>query len=595
MTNDREQNDGASQLRLAGQFDRVEAEQARALYRNCPVSVIGAMTGALVLASGFAATGRVDVATAQLWSGLMVGCVALHLGLCVLYSRTKPPPGESRRWLWAFTAVAGLEGLTWFFGAIWLTPPGNLTQELIVILVSVVMVSVAVPVFSAYLPTYAVFSFPTIAPHLGFALVYDYPLHDMMAVLIFAYLVVMWLFARNANIQLVEGLRLRFENVDLAENLRVQKDLADQANLAKSSFLASASHDLRQPIHALGLFIGALRGRQMDDEARRLVDHIGGSVSAMDDLFASLLDISKLDAGIVQPSLEPVDIGPLLDRLCREHAEEAVAKGIELRLVECSVPVSSDPVLLERIIRNLVSNAVRYTDLGRVLVGCRRTMDSVSVEVWDTGRGVAPAQQARIFEEFYQIDNPERDRSKGLGLGLAIVKRMTPLIGGDLQFTSEPGRGSLFKLRVPRSVDARSMTSEEQTLPVGAMRHGLVLVIDDEVAIQTAMTTLLESWGHRVIVAGSVEEMIARIVDCPDRPDVIISDYRLRAEENGIDAIRRLRGEYNDDIPAMLITGDTAPDRINEALASGLPLLHKPLTNSKLRAAIGNLLRESRG
>ena len=306
-------------------------------------------------------------------------------------------------------------------------------------------------------------------------------------------------------------------------------------------------------------------------------------------LFAALLDISRLDAGIVQSHLGPFPIRPMLARVCADHAAEALAKGIRLVLHPSSAVVFSDPVLVERIVRNIVSNAVRYTRQGRVVVGCRRGA-RLSIEVWDTGPGIPQEQQGRVFEEFYQLDNPERDRAKGLGLGLAIVKRLSALLDCPLTLHSEPGRGSVFKLAVPLSgnaLPAQAAAPEAAPTPASA---GLILVIDDEAAIQDAMRSLLTEWGHEVIVAGSCEQMLEKVATCPTRPDLIICDYRLRGAENGIEVIQRLQSEFNHDIPGMLVTGDTGPDRLQEAQESGFLLLHKPVPRGKLRAAIGNLM-----
>ena len=570
-------------------LDRVRGEQARLLYRNCPVGVITAGTAATIQAIGLEQAGRVDAVHSHLWIALMTGCVLVHLALCILFWRHNPPDADWRRWLGWFTFAALLEGFTWFFGAFWMTSATDIGQELVVALLAAVVAIGAVPVFGSYYPAFLAYFVPVVAPHFFFSVAYVYPLHDLMAGLVITFLIGVPFIARIFNRQLVEGLQLRFQNLSLIDDLREQKERADQANRAKSNFLASASHDLRQPIHALGLFIGALRGQPMSDEANRLVDHISGSVTAMDDLFASLLDISKLDAGVVQPAIEAMALAPLLERLCRDHAGDAAAKAVELRHVRCDVVVYSDPILLERVLRNIISNAVRYTDAGRILVGCRHREAEISIEVWDTGRGIAPHQQQQIFEEFYQIDNPERDRSKGLGLGLAIVKRIAPLIGSTLRFDSQPFRGSVFRLSVPRALDGLLAPAAETPL-IGAMRTGLILVIDDEIAIQQAMSTLLTSWHHRVFVAGSLEEMLVQLADCYDKPDLIISDFRLRGSATGLHAIQQLYDYYNDEIPAMLITGDTAPDRIAEAQAGGLLLLHKPLSNSKLRAAIARLM-----
>jgi two-component system, sensor histidine kinase len=316
----------------------------------------------------------------------------------------------------------------------------------------------------------------------------------------------------------------------------------------------------------------------------------------MGGLFNGLLDISRLDAGVVEVNVQSFAIQPLLERICRDYAGEAAAKNIELRLRPTRAAAFSDPLLVERIVRNIVANAIAYTDRGQVLVCCRRRGRSVIVQVWDTGRGIPAAEQARIFQEFYQVENPERDRGRGVGLGLAIVKRLTTLLGHPLRLRSQPEHGSVFTLELPYSdaplAPLRASDVAAETAGDGA---GLILVVDDEVAIQTAMKDLLEGWGFKAIIAGSCDELLARLADCPDRPGLIICDYRLRAHENGIHVIERLRSEYNDDdIPGMLITGDTAPDRLKEAQDSGMLLLHKPVANSRLRAAIIHLVREPR-
>ena len=574
---------------VVSRLDRVRAEQTRTQFRNCPIGVIGSGTAALLLALAFAWSGRASAVHAGVWSAAMVGCVVAHLALCWLYWRVRPSDLAWRLWLGAFTVIALIEGLTWALGAVWMTSPTDLTQELIVILVSSVMASGAVPVFGAYFPTYCAYFFPTIIPHLGFFLIYGYPGADMLAALTVAYLVAMPMIAWRTSRQLTEGLSLRFENQDLVEDLRRQKQIAETANLAKSSFLAAASHDLRQPVHALGLFIGALRQRRMDLVARDLVDNISQSVTSLDDLFASLLDISKLDAGIVEPQLEPVSVNLLLERLCREYEGEAAAKGVTLRRVSCSAVAHSDGVLLERILRNLLANAVRYTDTGKILVGCRRRSNDLTLEVWDTGSGVAPAEAGRIFDEFYQVGNPERDRAKGLGLGLAIVRRLAVLLDSQVTLASQPGSGSVFRLTVARLTGVAANPAASDVVPVSTRSSARILVIDDEIQIQRATAALLTSWGHHVVTAGDVPEALALSEDQP--PDLIICDYRLRGGETGIGAIEALRAHYRRDIAAMLITGDTAPARLAEAHAGGLLLLHKPLPNAKLRAAVGNLLR----
>jgi CheY-like chemotaxis protein len=394
---------------------------------------------------------------------------------------------------------------------------------------------------------------------------------------------------------LVDALELRFRNAALVGDLRAQKAIAEQASLAKSRFLASASHDLRQPVHALGMFVGALRGLKLPARGRTLVAHIDASVAAMDSLFTSLLDISRLDAGVVEARLQPVAVLPLMARVCRDLSAEAAAKGLELVLAPTTLVVVSDPVHLERILRNLIGNAVRYTAHGRVLAGARREgRDRVRLEVWDTGPGIDEAHRDAVFEEFYQLGNPDRDRSKGLGLGLPIVRRLALILGHGLSLDSRPGRGAVFRLSMARAAPGEALAAAA-TAPAASLeaQPSVVLVIDDESAIRVGMTELLSGWGHHALAAADAEEALALTARAGVRPDLIVSDYRLRGED-GIAAIHRLRGVFGD-TPAILLTGDTAPERLREAEASGYPLLHKPVAHGRLRAAVTNLLRKRGG
>jgi signal transduction histidine kinase/methylmalonyl-CoA mutase cobalamin-binding subunit len=380
------------------------------------------------------------------------------------------------------------------------------------------------------------------------------------------------------------------ERQRLVAALRDAKVMAEEASYAKSRFLAAASHDLRQPVHALGMFVGALRARDMDTEARKIVDHIDDSVNAMNELFTALLDVSRLDAGIVQRHLQPFPVQTLLERIYRELLEPAKQKGLRLVLHPCSLFVHSDPILLERIIRNIAVNAVRYSDSGRVVIGCRRRRSRVLIQVWDRGPGIAPEHQDHIFQEFYQIGNDERDRSKGMGLGLAIVKRLTALLETPLKVESQIGRGAMFAVEVPRADEASFVPMVDLEQKPAMLPQGLILVVDDEIAIQQAMKSLLTSWGFTVIVAGSGREILEAVAASETRPSLILCDYRLREGERGIDVIERLREEFNEDIPGVLVSGDTAPDRLKEAQTSGFALLHKPVSSSRLRATLASLI-----
>jgi two-component system, sensor histidine kinase len=572
---------------------RLHAEQVAALYRIAPTGIIGALITAFVLAGVLVRLGGVSIPVLAIWLACLTAAAISHLLFCYAYRRARPEAAEWSRWGRWFALISFAEGLIWGLGAIIMMSPDNLEQQLFVVLVIGVIGAGSVPAFGSYLPACFLFVFPIIAP-LAFFMLWRareaaeirYSVGAMSAL----FLVVITMMARSFNASYADALRLRFENLDLAEDLRRRNELVEQANLDKSRFLAAASHDLRQPIHALGLFVGALRTITLPPEGLRLVEQIEASTAAMDGLFSSLLDISRLDAGVVEVHRQSLAIQPMLDRVCRDYREEAKGKSISLATPRCSAIVCTDPVLMERILRNLVANAVRYTEHGAIVVGCRRRGDTIRVEVWDTGPGIPYAQQEKVFQEYFQLGNHERDRAKGLGLGLAIVRRLTNLLDSELQLRSRPGRGSCFSVAMPLASGTPDHGEPLEKRFVGALALKLVLVIDDEAAIRDGMATLLASWGHGVVAAGSGDEMLAELAQCPARPDLIICDYRLRGGENGIEVVERLRSEYNETIPAMLITGDTAADRIMEAQASGLLLLHKPVSNSKLRAAIANLI-----
>lgn len=570
--------------------DWIRAEQVRALYRGSPLGVSLGGVAALTLAAFLARDGRMAPAHAAAFCGMTVVLVAAHHALCAAFRRRRPADADWRPWAIAFTALVGLQGATWIPGAAWMTPPHDAAQALIVLLVSGMIVLGALPVFSAYLPAYLALAIPIVAPQVVLGLVRTYPFHEAMLVLTLTFLAAAPALAVVVGRQFVNGLELRFENMRLIEDLRLQRERADEANRAKSRFLAAASHDLRQPAHALGLFAGALGELRLAPAARRLADQIEGSVRALDALFAVLLDVSKLDAGVVEARLETFRLGPLLSRLVLDYRDLAAAKGVRLRLAPTSLIVVSDPVLLEQALRNLISNAVKYTDAGGVLVGARRQAGKVRVEVWDTGRGIPAADAEAIFEEFYQLDNPERDREKGLGLGLAIVRRLVPLLRAELAFDSTPGRGSVFRLSLGRGAAADLPAPVAASLPVGALRRGAILVVDDEAAVRDAMSALLARWGHDVVAVGSADEALSegRARWGEAVPDVIVCDHRLRGGETGAVCLRRLRAAYGARVPALLITGDAAA-----ATADGPAdlVLHKPLPHAALRAAIGQLMR----
>ena len=492
-----------------------------------------------------------------------------------------------------FAAINFAMGIGFGWAPLGLTVGSRLDIEFLTLLVTLCVAAAAVTAFGPYLPAFVPFFLSTTVPFtLASFFSSDSQLHRVSPFLMLIFIIGIGGLGVRANRAFERSLRLQVRTEELADDLERQRDIAESANLAKSKFLAAASHDLRQPVHALGLLVGALRGFAMPSAAQPLVDQIEASINALDGLFSALLNISRLDAGVVTAERRPFAIRSALDGVCREYAHEAGAKGVQLEWIDCAAIVDSDPVLVERILR--ISSRTRFATPSAgessLAVGGGNTRSLCRSGT--PGVGIPTDEQARVFEEYYQVGNPERDQTKGLGLGLAIVRRLAELLGCELELRSEPGRGSCFEFTLPLAkdepIDAEPEPSPENRR--GALARGLIVVVDDERAIRQATASLLTGWGFHVVAAASGDEAVARLSAASAPPDLIICDYRLRGEENGLGAIERLRSEFNQSIPAMLITGDTAPDRLAEAQASGLLLLHKPVSNSKLRAAIVNLV-----
>jgi signal transduction histidine kinase/integral membrane sensor domain MASE1 len=384
------------------------------------------------------------------------------------------------------------------------------------------------------------------------------------------------------------------ENVRLFKALQASTRELDEANRAKSRFIAAASHDLRQPLHALGLFVARLQGRVKAAERSRIVEQIDASVAAMNELFNDLLDMSKLDSGVLAPNISEFPIAQLLERTESTFSAAARKKGLSLRIVRNSGWVRSDFILLERILLNLVSNAVRYTARGKVVVGCRLRGRHLRIDVFDRGPGIPEDEHISIFREFYQIGDPQRERQGGMGLGLAIVDRLCRLLKHEIDLASALGKGSRFSVLVP-SVAARALLVDpkDSMQPTPDSIGGkLVVVIDDDPLVLDSTGGLLRSWGCHVLTVGSARVALAGLAEGNQSPDLIICDYQLSDGQTGIEAIEELRKSLNLPIPAFLISGDTAPERMREARTSGYHLLHKPVRPRALRAMLSKFLKK---
>ncbi len=572
---------------------RLLAAQMELIDQSFGIAMLGCTLAAVFLAVGLSLNGVRHGALA--WAAEMaLACAVTYYGRLLLPHRTAE--AGARRYAqgltFMLTIIGGLWGLmAWFY----LDVSSPATVICILSLIAG-MSAAALAVFSACLPVAIGFFIPSIVPvWMAFLATGDSEYLPMFLGTPL-YLAVLLVFARNYSRVARHSIALRFENVELIEQLRRQTGraelalrTAEEANRAKSVFLASASHDLRQPLHALGLFLVSLGRTPLDDRQRQLLEHIEASSGAAREMLNTLLDFSKLEAGVVTPRPRAFRLQPLLYKLENEFAPQADARGLFYRTRDTTVTLFGDPTLVELILRNLIANAIRYTRRGGVLVACRRRRFHASIEVWDTGIGIPATQHQYIFREFHQLGNPERDQRKGLGLGLAIVDGLARTMRTRVTLASVPDRGSVFRLSIPLAWSApEEAASAEAPRGLDGLR---VLVIDDDDAIRTAMSSLLGSWQCECRTVESEEEAFGVLAGFT--PDLILADHRLRGHRTGQEALSAIRERLGHAVPAIIITGDTAADRLRTAHAGGVVLLHKPVVPGELHTAMSALMHEA--
>ncbi|MBA5637763.1 hybrid sensor histidine kinase/response regulator [Duganella sp. LX20W] len=571
----------------------MRAEQMRLLLGNMGSSLLPTLAVASLLLYTLATPANAP--GLRLWCAAVIGSKLFGCWDARRILRGRIGPWRAyrlQRWMLVLTAI---DGAAW--GALAWTgfDPASTANSILVVAVLSGIVGNAMSMLSPVLSVFAIFC----VCELGALALKAWSLDDLpfrtLSLAVVVYFFSLLSQGRNSARAARAAIQLRFDNIGLIRQLRIESDrtrhalhAAEQANLAKSRFLAAASHDLRQPIHAQGLFLEVLARSPLNDNQRTVLASARAASEASADMLHTLLDFSRIEAGVIEPQIEAFALQPLLAKLESELAPQANAKGLVYRTRDSGLALRSDRGLLELIVRNLVTNAVRYTDQGGILVACRRRGAHAVLEVWDSGIGIAPEQQEEVFREFHQLGNPERDRQKGLGLGLSIARGLAQLLGHELTMASRPGRGSVFRLAVPLAampaLSSSPSSASASALPARGALPQRVLVIDDDAIVRASMQQLLAGWGCDCRVADGIEPalMLARAW----QPDMIISDYRLREQRTGAEAIAMLRAQAGAATPALLITGDTAPARLREARASGVPLLHKPTSPEQLYHAM---------
>jgi len=586
-------------------------DKVRVMFSYNAISLAGHGIGAVVVELVFMAVASRALLLA--WGATFAVLWALRVLLALRFARGEPQTVaglRQRQRIWITGTL--LSAAMWGWAGWSFYPYGSALQQIVLVLVvytfCVACIPILAPQFRLYLAFVALIYVPTMAR----VAMQEGALGVQTAIVMLVAMGMTILLARNYWNTFDALSRLQLRTEALMEQLRAEKAVSDAArqqaeiaNRAKTQFFTAASHDLRQPLHAMGLFAEALRQRVHEPEVAQLVNSINESVDALEGLFSELLDINRIDSGRVEVHEEHFELGEILRKLRLHFEPSAFEKGLALRLRGGRSVVFADPLLVERIARNLVSNAIRYTNDGSVLVSCRKRGSRVLLQVWDTGLGIREEERARIFEEFYQVPNTPAvtpDQRKGLGLGLAIVKRLADLMGAPLSVRSQPGRGTVFTLELPLGKAPRIPSAAMPGKgPVGLTLDGrLMVIVEDEPAVRGGLEVLLQGWGAKVASFESVaaSEQWAAQADPNVKPDLLIVDYRLENGSTGVDAIKAMRSRFGAKVPAIVVTGSTMTGHDNEAQANDFHLLIKPVVPNKLRAMIAfklNVGREAKG
>ncbi|MBI4192251.1 MAG: response regulator [Betaproteobacteria bacterium] len=568
-------------------------ELVNMLYRQLPVSITSTMAVAIIMIA--ALWQQLPGHWLVIWLALMSANQASRFFLYLRFRDNKLQTYQIRWRARVWATGVGISGLLWGATAVFFFTPESAIHQAILVILVLGATTAAVPLIASHMPSLYGFLAPALTPFIARHVLEGDPAHVALGLILLAVTLALLSFGRNYNRLIVTSLRNRYENEALANQFARQNvDLeqariaAEQANRSKTQFFAAASHDLRQPLHAMGLFASALTQKVREPGVSDIVSSINASVHALEALFNELLDISKLDSGVIKPNVTHFALDEVLDRLRGEFAAEAAANGLRLAIDGGRHVVSSDAVLLERIIRNLISNAIRYTSTGEVAVTATPVNGRVRIEVRDTGIGIREENRQKIFEEFIQLGNPGRTSKKGLGLGLSIVQRLCGLLGYSIRLASEYGEGSTFGFDVPLgTAQVQRDGGAGAAAPLQADLTGkLIVVVDDETAIVTGLKVLLSGWGAKVIGSTTGNDVVAAVHEAGKMPDLLIVDYRLGANENGIEVAQRIRHELDPEIPAILVTASITPDLDPQARAAGLEFMLKPVNPTTLRERI---------
>jgi len=541
--------------------EKILAGVIASVYRQVPQSVLGSIVGGVALVAVFWKTHNPNILLA--WFIAMMVESLLRLRMARAFRASSTTADDVRLWSSRWVALAAVAGLLWGAAGVLFFAPGEPLQQLVLVAVILGVTFGSLTLYATHRPALFAFLPAALLPLIARMTAQAEPAYYTAAIVVLAVFGFTMFFGRNFGETIFEAVKNNYENEVLVAQLMNEKRVADEARRAaedatrsKTKFFAAASHDLRQPLQAIGIYCSLLRKRAQGP-LEPLVKNLSTAVDSLSKLVEELLEISRLDAGAIQPRVQQVLIDEMFSALEQEFAPQAAGKGLSLRVRQAGIAIESDPVLLSRVLRNLLGNALRYATKGGVLLAARPRGGLISLEVWDTGPGIRKEELDRVFEEFYRGESSRGEAASGFGLGLSIVKRICSVLGHPLIVTTRPGSGTVFRVEAPLSSSPRRAMRSANELSDASLRsltgHTLVLIEDNE-EILNSMSNLLRSWGAEVVAATGFNDALATDLKVCKRVDLILADQNLRDSISGVEAAFRVREIVGFPVPVVMLT-----------------------------------------
>ena len=542
--------------------EKILAGVISSVYRQVPQSVLGSMVGGVAIAAVFWPTHEQNWIV--IWGIAMLVESLFRLRIARAFRSAGPKLSDVSRWANRWVMLSAAAGALWGAAGLMFYTPGAPEQQIALVAVILGVAFGSLTLYASHRPAMVAFLPLALLPLIGRMLAQQQAVYVTAAVVVFAVFSFAMIFGRNFGEAMFDSVKNNYENEVLVNQLVSEKRMAEDARRAaetatrsKTQFFAAASHDLRQPLQAIGIYVSLLKKRAQGP-MEPLVGNLSTAVESLSKLVEELLEISRLDSGSIQPRMQQVAIDEMFNLLEQEFMPQAAHKGLELRVRMSGFAVESDSTLLLRVVRNLMANAIRYTTHGGVLLAARRRADIVSIEVWDTGPGIRQQELDRVFEEFYRGESSKGDAGKGgFGLGLSIVKRICNILGLPLVVTTRPGTGTVFRVEVPLSglpADSLREVSEPAELPVRSLAGYTLAVLEDNDEILNSMTRLLRSWGADILSATVYSAGLVKKLSVRDKIDLILADQNLGNAISGVDATLRIRELLGYPVPVVMLT-----------------------------------------